>query len=55
MERDGDTARRTDERRRDRELALRRIRTFQKTLPADWKFDRHEANTRRYELQRSPG
>ena len=55
MERDGDAARSPDERLRDRELALQRIRTFRKTLPADWKFDWHEANTRRDELQRSPG
>jgi antitoxin MazE len=29
-----------------RERALERIRAFQKTLPADWKFDRDEANSR---------
>jgi antitoxin MazE len=28
------------------ELALQRIRAFRKTLPADWKFDRDEANSR---------
>jgi antitoxin MazE len=26
--------------------ALERIRAFRKTLPADWKFDRDEANSR---------
>jgi antitoxin MazE len=29
-----------------RERALQRIRAFRKTLPADWKFDRDEANSR---------
>ena len=29
-----------------RERALKRIRAFRKTLPADWKFDRDEANAR---------
>jgi antitoxin MazE len=29
-----------------RERALQRIRGFRKTLPADWKFDRDEANSR---------
>jgi antitoxin MazE len=28
------------------EHALQRIRGFRKTLPADWKFDRDEANSR---------
>jgi antitoxin MazE len=31
---------------RGRERALKRIRTFRKQLPADWKFDRDEANAR---------
>ena len=31
---------------RTRQRALERIRTFRKTLPADWKFDRDEANRR---------
>jgi antitoxin MazE len=31
---------------RSRERALVRIRSLQKTLPADWKFDRDEANAR---------
>jgi antitoxin MazE len=31
---------------RSRERALERIRAFRKTLPADWKFDREEANRR---------
>jgi antitoxin MazE len=31
---------------RSRERALERIRTFKWTLPADWKFDREEANRR---------
>lgn len=31
---------------RHRALALTRIRTFRKKLPADWKFDRDEANAR---------
>jgi antitoxin MazE len=29
-----------------RDHALKRIRAFRKTLPADWKFDRDEANSR---------
>jgi antitoxin MazE len=29
-----------------RERALKRIRAFRKPLPADWKFDRGEANSR---------
>ncbi|HEU0154863.1 MAG TPA: AbrB/MazE/SpoVT family DNA-binding domain-containing protein [Stellaceae bacterium] len=29
-----------------REQALARIRALQKELPADWKFDREEANAR---------
>ena len=29
-----------------RERALARIRAFRKELPADWKFDREEANAR---------
>jgi antitoxin MazE len=29
-----------------RARALERIRAFRKTLPADWKFDRDEANAR---------
>jgi antitoxin MazE len=29
-----------------RERALARIRAFRKKLPADWKFDREEANAR---------
>jgi antitoxin MazE len=29
-----------------RERALARIRAFRKELPADWKFDREEANIR---------
>jgi antitoxin MazE len=31
---------------RARERALERIRAFRKPLPADWKFDREEANSR---------
>ena len=31
---------------RSRERALERIRAFKWTLPADWKFDREEANRR---------
>src|ERR1700730_17756995 len=31
---------------RSRERVLARIRTFRKALPADWKFDREEANAR---------
>jgi len=31
---------------RSRAHALERIRAFRKTLPADWKFDREEANRR---------
>ena len=31
---------------RSRERALERIRAFRKPLPADWKFDRDEANSR---------
>jgi antitoxin MazE len=31
---------------RSRERALKRIRAFKWTLPADWKFDREEANRR---------
>lgn len=31
---------------RSRERALERIRAFGKKLPADWKFDREEANAR---------
>lgn len=31
---------------RSRERALARIRAFRKQLPADWKFDRDEANAR---------
>ena len=31
---------------RNRERALDRIRAFRKRLPADWKFDREEANAR---------
>jgi antitoxin MazE len=34
------------ERDRRRERALERIRAFRKELPADWKFDREEANAR---------
>jgi antitoxin MazE len=29
-----------------RERALKRIRSFRKKLPTDWKFDRDEANAR---------
>lgn len=29
-----------------REPALARIRAFRKDIPADWKFDREEANSR---------
>jgi antitoxin MazE len=29
-----------------REMALQRIKSFTKRLPADWKFDRDEANER---------
>ncbi|MBI3514919.1 MAG: AbrB/MazE/SpoVT family DNA-binding domain-containing protein [Proteobacteria bacterium] len=31
---------------RGRARALARVRAFRKTLPADWKFDREEANAR---------
>jgi len=31
---------------KSRERALTRIRAFRKQLPADWKFDREEANAR---------
>ena len=31
---------------RSRQQALERIRAFRKPLPADWKFDRDEANAR---------
>ena len=31
---------------RTRERALKRIQALRKDLPADWKFDREEANTR---------
>lgn len=31
---------------RSRERVLERIRAFKWTLPADWKFDREEANRR---------
>jgi antitoxin MazE len=31
---------------RRRERALERLRAFKWTLPADWKFDREEANRR---------
>jgi antitoxin MazE len=31
---------------RSREHALERIRAFRKQLPADWKFDREQANAR---------
>jgi antitoxin MazE len=34
------------DRDRSRERALERIRAFRKPLPADWKFDRGEANSR---------
>jgi antitoxin MazE len=34
------------DRDRDRERALERIRAFRKEIPADWKFDRDEANAR---------
>jgi antitoxin MazE len=34
------------ERDRSRERAMARIRAFRKALPADWKFDRQEANAR---------
>jgi antitoxin MazE len=34
------------DRDRTRERALARIRAFSKSLPADWKFDREEANAR---------
>ena len=40
-ERDFDIAR-----DRTREQALKRIRALRKDLPADWKFDREEANAR---------
>ena len=40
-ERDFDIAR-----DRTRERALKRIRALRKDLPADWKFDREEANAR---------
>jgi antitoxin MazE len=31
---------------RSRERAMSRIRAFRKEIPADWKFDREEANAR---------
>jgi len=31
---------------RSRERALKRLRALRKELPADWKFDRDEANAR---------
>jgi antitoxin MazE len=31
---------------KSRERALERIRAFRKALPADWKFDRENANAR---------
>ena len=31
---------------RSRERALARIRSFAKKIPADWKFDREDANSR---------
>ena len=34
------------DRDRSRERALARIRAFRKRLPADWEFDREEANAR---------
>ena len=34
------------ERDRSRERAMERIRAFRKELPADWKFDREDANAR---------
>jgi antitoxin MazE len=34
------------DRDRSRQRALERIRAFRKKLPADWKFDREEANVR---------
>jgi antitoxin MazE len=34
------------DRDRSRERALARIRALSKSLPADWKFDREEANAR---------
>jgi antitoxin MazE len=34
------------DRNRSRERALARIRKLNKALPADWKFDRDEANAR---------
>jgi antitoxin MazE len=34
------------DRDRSRERALERIRGFRKAIPADWKFDRDEANAR---------
>jgi antitoxin MazE len=34
------------ERDKSRERALARIRALRKELPADWKFDREEANAR---------
>jgi antitoxin MazE len=33
-------------RNRSRERALKHIRALRKELPADWKFDRDEANAR---------
>ena len=33
-------------RNQSRERALQRIRAFRKVVPADWKFDRDEANSR---------
>jgi antitoxin MazE len=32
--------------KRSRDLALKRIMALRKKLPADWKFDRDEANAR---------
>jgi antitoxin MazE len=31
---------------RSRERAIARIRAFRKSLPADWRFDREDANAR---------
>jgi antitoxin MazE len=54
MEDDERAAKRAGDAARDRVRAhaLQSIQTFHKTLPADWKFDRDEANSRWDETKR---
>jgi antitoxin MazE len=54
MEDDERAAKRAGDAKRDRVRAhaLQSIQTFHKTLPADWKFDRDEANSRWDETKR---